>query len=234
VFEEANKKSFPRHFQNKSRLSYYASLFNSLEINSSFYKIPRIQTYTRWREEVPEGFSFTVKLWRGITHVEKYQHTDLVKFMSAISGLGDKKACLLIQYPAGSKTGLQQRGNLLKDIQSLNNGWRLAVEIRNPDWLCDEYYQVLATYEAALVNHDMKNKDMLSVSSPSSFKYLRFHGPEPNYRGSYSEDFILAQAKRIRQWMNKNMDVYVYFNNTLGDALGNLKMLRQMIASSLL
>ena len=231
VFEEPNKKSFPIPFQNKSRLSYYASLFNSLEINSSFYKIPKFQTYSKWRTEVPAGFCFTVKLWQGITHVDRFQDADLVKFMTAIGGLGDKKACILIQFPALSTTLLQERERLLKNIQQLNNGWRLAIEIRNPDWLTSSFYSVLEFYNASLVYHDMKKADMLSLNSPASFRYLRFHGPEGNYKGTYTDHFLLQQAQRIRKWTEQRKDVYVYFNNTLGDALANLKRLRAIIAS---
>lgn len=233
VFEEPNKKSFPILFQNKTRLSYYASLCNSLEINSSFYKIPRFQTYSKWREEVPGGFTFTVKLWQGITHVDRFLDADLVKFMTAIAGLGDKKACILIQYPALSATPLQERERLLKNIHQINNGWRLAIEIRNPGWLQPSFYSVLEKYNACLVYHDMKKADMLSLNSPSSFRYLRFHGPEGNYKGSYTDLFLLQQAQRIRQWTDQKKDVYVYFNNTIGDALGNLKRLQAIIASDL-
>ena len=68
VFLEKNKKEFPTAFQDKRRLTYYASLFNSIEINSSFYKIPRCRTYTNWSEMVPVDFQFTIKLWKGFTH----------------------------------------------------------------------------------------------------------------------------------------------------------------------
>jgi uncharacterized protein YecE (DUF72 family) len=231
VFEEANKKSFPILFQTKPRLSYYASLFNSLEVNSSFYKMPRFQTYAKWSEEVPEDFAFTVKLWQGITHVDKYQDAKLEMFIAAIAGLGDKKGCLLIQYPAMSKTSLRERERLLKHIHQLNSGWALAIEIRNRDWLNTEFYSILEMYNACLVYHDMRKADMLSLNSPSSFRYLRFHGPNGDYKGSYTEDFMLQQAQRIRCWKQQGKNVYVYFNNTIGDAFGNLKTLRRMIAS---
>ena len=103
VFLEKNKKEFPTAFQDKHRLTYYASLFNSIEINSSFYKIPRCRTYANWSEMVPDEFQFTIKLWKGITHRvnSDFSADELEKFMSAINCLNHLKGCLLIQFPGG-------------------------------------------------------------------------------------------------------------------------------------
>ena len=103
VLPVPNKRAFPEAFRHGPRLTYYASLFNSIEINSTFYKIPMPKTCTRWATEVPEHFEFTVKLWRGITHVPglRFEEQDVRRFLNAADGLGDKKGCLLIQLPPG-------------------------------------------------------------------------------------------------------------------------------------
>src|ERR1043165_6254219 len=64
-----NKQSYPPEFREKSRLNYYSSFFNSLEVNSSFYKVPMPATFEKWSEDVPGDFEFSVKLWKEITHV---------------------------------------------------------------------------------------------------------------------------------------------------------------------
>ena len=94
VLPVANKLAFPPAYQDKSRLTYYASLFNSLEVNSSFYKIP-MATIKRWAIEVPEGFKFTFKLFKGITHnkglvfedalVEKFMQVDRITFFKTFT-----------------------------------------------------------------------------------------------------------------------------------------------------
>src|SRR5215216_5931244 len=91
-----NKQTFPKEFQSGSRLHYYGSLFNTLEINSTFYKVPLPTTFKRWSEEVPDNFQFTTKLWRQITHARKleYNLTDIDTFMHAADYLGKKKGCL--------------------------------------------------------------------------------------------------------------------------------------------
>ncbi len=69
VLPVPNKQAFPEAFRRGSRLAYYATLFNSIEVNSSFYRVPMPVTFSKWASEVPAGFRFTVKLWQGITHV---------------------------------------------------------------------------------------------------------------------------------------------------------------------
>ena len=71
VLPVPNKTHYPKAYQDKSRLHYYASIFNSVEINSSFAKVPRAKTVERWADDVPENFRFTFKLWRGITHAKE-------------------------------------------------------------------------------------------------------------------------------------------------------------------
>jgi uncharacterized protein YecE (DUF72 family) len=72
VLSEPNKKHYPEEFHEKSRLFYYSSKFNSIEINSSFYKIPRCQTYSKWSSMVPDDFQFSIKLWKGFTHNKEF------------------------------------------------------------------------------------------------------------------------------------------------------------------
>src|SRR5436189_2941165 len=96
-----NKQSYPAVFQGKSRLNYYSSFFNSLEVNSSFYKVPKPATFEKWSHDVPEDFKFTVKLWKEITHVKelKTNLASIEMFLNAADRLGNKKACLLVQFP---------------------------------------------------------------------------------------------------------------------------------------
>src|ERR1700712_5998440 len=81
------KRSFPAGFENKSRLNYYASIFNSIEVNSSFYKVPMVTTVKKWADDVPPGFQFTFKLWKGITHNKTlvYDPDDIEHFIETIN-----------------------------------------------------------------------------------------------------------------------------------------------------
>src|SRR5690242_6310758 len=96
-----SKYLFPPPFENASRLTYYSSLFNSIEFNSTFYKIPQAATVLRWDSSVPGNFRFTFKLWKGITHNKGllFNKDDVTVFFKAINSVSDKKGCLLIQFP---------------------------------------------------------------------------------------------------------------------------------------
>jgi uncharacterized protein YecE (DUF72 family) len=233
VLAEPNKKSYPAEFQDKSRLCYYASQFNSIEINSSFYKIPRGRTYKNWAEMVPDHFQFTVKLWKGITHERNFSVTEkeLEIFMSAIDCLGEKRGCLLIQFPAKTEMPVSAFVQLLDAIRKLDpeETWRIAVEFRHVRWYDKTISGILNEYRAGLVLHDMPASATYTLNEKAPFVYLRFHGEKGDYRGSYSEPFLKEKAEDIRAWLKRGKDVYAYFNNTIGDAVANVKTLNRLI-----
>src|SRR4051812_3794263 len=101
VVVPGSKKEYPEAFQAGSRLTYYGSLFNTVEVNSSFYKVPLPKTFERWASEVPDDFRFTVKFWKLVTHTKKlaYDEGNIERFMEAADFLGNKKGCLLVQFP---------------------------------------------------------------------------------------------------------------------------------------
>lgn len=235
VLSEPNKTHFPKEFREKPRLVYYASKYNSIEVNSSFYKIPRCQTYRNWSAEVPEDFQFSIKLWKGITHNRSFgfEFQDLVSFFSALDCLGKKKGCLLIQFPAGSTMELAQFGQLLEQLKKMDpdNHWRLAIEFRHPRWYKKQAMQIMKLYDASLVLHDMPNSFVDKLQGTPSFVYLRFHGEKGDYRGTYSDDFLQIKAREIKQWMAQGLDVYAYFNNTIGAASDNVQTLNKLVTS---
>src|ERR1700759_3716537 len=87
------KRDFPPEFADKSRLAFYSHLFNSIEINSSFYKLPQAKTLAKWAGETTEGFRFTFKLWKELTHNKNlaFNAVDIPRFFDAINAVGNKK-----------------------------------------------------------------------------------------------------------------------------------------------
>jgi uncharacterized protein YecE (DUF72 family) len=231
VVQEPNKLHFPLEFQDKHRLIYYASKHNSIEINSSFYKIPLCRTYSSWSDMVPADFQFTIKLWQGITHEETYDLSDLEKFLIAIRCLGNKKGCLLIQFAAKTKMDFSGFDRLLENIRMLDSQeeWRLAVEFRHAQWYVSEIYEILDEFDASLVLHDMPKCIPPELNKKADFVYLRFHGEKGDYRGSYSLSHLQNIANGIREWLEQGKDVYAYFNNTIGDASSNLQTLKDLV-----
>lgn len=229
-----SKESFPAEFRDKSRLNYYASLFNTLEINSTFKKLPKTSTFEKWSQDVADDFQFTIKLWKEITHVKKLniEIANIDLFFEAANHIGNKKGCLLVQFP-GSITVeyLPKVEQVLATLYQLNNEseWRIAIELRSVTWYTDETLDLLNKYGVSIVLHDMPKSKNLEVKTASNFVYLRFHGPKGDYRGSYSYDFLAAHADRISNWLSQGNDVYAYFNNTMGSAYDNAMMLKAMV-----
>lgn len=237
VLPVANKTGFPPEFSEKSRLCYYGHLFNSVEINSSFYKVPMASTVAKWAADVPEGFRFTYKLWREITHVKElaFNDKDVQRFMQVINSATDKKGCLLVQFPPKlDLSAMRQVERLLINIREADpdNEWKVFLEFRKPYWYNDELHDLLEKYYASIVMHD-KAGSPTDFTDPSGDKvYLRFHGPDGNYRGSYSDDFLYEYAQYIRSWIDDDKTVYAYFNNTMGDAVKNLMDLNKYVSQS--
>lgn len=228
------KASFPPAYQEGTRLTYYGSLFNTLEVNSCFYNIPKPQTFAKWATEVPGNFNFTVKLWKGITHLKglDFSPEDIDKFVLAANGVGEKKGCLLVQFPASVKVdSLHKVESILAHLQPARaDGWRLAIELRHSSWYVDTAGQMFQRYGAAIVLHDMPGSaPPFSLAQFSNCIYLRFHGPTGRYDGSYSEVVLQQAAEAIRQWQGEGKEIYVYFNNTVGDAFNNARTLQRYL-----
>lgn len=229
------QSQYPPAFQGKSRLEYFAHLFNSVEINSSFYKLPKVSTVTKWAESVPDKFQFTFKLSKTITHAKglEFNKADVGLFMQTVAHVGAKKGCLLAQFPPSLK--MENFDELQKILQCIANAnkddWKLAIEFRNASWYNDKAYKLLEKYNVSLVIHDVPASATPIIQSAVNFKYLRFHGPEPRYRGSYSNEFLQEYAAHIKAWIKEGKTVYAYFNNTMGDAVGNLQTLNRLVQS---
>ncbi len=229
-----NKEFYPEEFKEKSRLHYYGSLFNSIEINSSFYKMPMASTIAKWAADVPEDFKFTFKLLRDITHAKEliFEPDLLTEFMSRISAVGDKKGTLLVQFPGSIRTtSIRQVEYLFSALkaQVLNHPWEIAVEFRQREWYQEETYELLSQYGLGLVLHDKLSEGGMVMDLDTDYIYLRFHGPAGNYKGSYSTDFLQEYGSYIREWLVQGKVVYSYFNNTMGSAVDNLHTLRNIV-----
>ena len=139
------KYLFPKEHESSSRLKFYSTLFNSLEVNSSFYKLHRAKTYESWSSQVGDDFRFTFKVWKQITHNKnmQFEQHDIVNFMRSLDLVGNKKGCLLIQFPPSTgKENFNQLNYLLDSIRNEKSSheWKLAVEFRNSSWYKEDVY----------------------------------------------------------------------------------------------
>jgi uncharacterized protein YecE (DUF72 family) len=221
-----NKESFPPDYRDKSRLNYYASLLNSVEVNSTFYKLPLPRTVEKWVNDVPDDFRFTFKLSKTVTHAKELQYDpeDIRRFLEVVSMAGNKKGCILVQFPGSVKVSFFQRVKQILDDMigtGLMEGWHLAVEFRDSSWYRDRVYEMLEHYRASVVMQDMPKSFTPLIDMEREFIYLRFHGELGNYRGGYSNDFLREHAANIQDWLDEGLPVFAYFNNTMGEAVHN-------------
>ncbi|HSX84579.1 MAG TPA: DUF72 domain-containing protein [Cellvibrio sp.] len=229
-----NKTSFPEQFRSGTRLQYYSSIFNSLEVNSSFYKLPQAKTFAKWTKEVADNFHFSVKLPQLISHAKQlnFEPADIDDFMFTTRELNKHKGALLIQFPASITVDYSEKIlGILHHLNALQTGpfWQLAVEVRHRSFYTNDFYAALRQYQASLVFHDMPNSKTPMDQTATEFIYLRFHGPSGNYTGTYDDKTIEAYARWIWQWRNEGKAIYVYFNNTIGDAYNNALTLQKML-----
>ena len=226
------QRDFPPEHSDKSRLAYYALSLNSIEINSSFYKLPRAATVANWTTMVPADFRFTFKLWKEITHQKQlvFNPDAVEKFFEVIGHVGDKKGCVLMQFPPSVKVDLlPQFEQLLIAVTEINKGWNIAVEFRHPSWYQETVYELLISYKAGLVYHDKTGCATPLIEPTGNFVYQRFHGPGGDYKGSYDDGFLYEYSLYIQEWRQDGKTVFVYFNNTAGDALKNLNLLKRYV-----
>lgn len=227
------RSQYPPEYQGKSRLQYYASLFNSVEVNSIFYKLPRTSTVANWRESTPDDFRFTFKVSKTITHVKElnFSNEDVKAFVNTVEEIGHKKGCLLAQFPPSLKIDrINELQNLLEAVgEATNDSWRIAMEFRNTSWYEREVYELLNEFNVTLVMQDIPASATPLSSLIGDSVYLRFHGPEPRYRGDYSDDHLRKYASMIQNWMKDGKTVFAYFNNTMGSAVKNLQTLNAFV-----
>jgi uncharacterized protein YecE (DUF72 family) len=228
------KYQYPEEFQKTSRLTYYSTFFNSIEVNSSFYKIPMKSTVEKWSDSVFENFRFTFKLFKEVTHIKNLEFDPLYvdQFIHTISRIGIKKGCLLVQFPPSlTSAHISQLDKLLATIKNTDaaNVWNVAVEFRNKGWYNEDLYDLLDAYNATLVQHDIPASATPLRHMSCEIVYVRFHGPTGNYRGSYTEEFLYEYATYVTEWLRAGKTVYVYFNNTAGDAFNNAIALKKYV-----
>jgi uncharacterized protein YecE (DUF72 family) len=194
-------------------LEYYASHFDTVEINNSFYRLPTAATFATWRDRVPPGFVYAVKASRYITHLKKLKDPadPLERLFSRAVKLRGTLGPVLYQLPPGWPLNL---GRLRKFLGALPKRRRHAVEFRDPSWYVEEVFASLRDHRVAMCVHDMADLSSgLKMVGP--FVYARFHGPS-KYRGAYSEERLQECAAWCAARLNEGIRVYAYFNNDIG------------------
>lgn len=199
---------YPSDLPKKDWFSYYAARFNSVEINSTFYNLPKKETMKKWRQEFPDNFYYVLKFSRYGSHIKRLKDPEstIGKFWDVASHLGDSLAAVLVQLPPKWKPVPERLNEFLRQLPK---DTRWALEFRDERWLSEEVFDILRKYNVALCVHDMLADHPQVLTS--DWIYLRFHGE--NYAGSYTEEELQIVAENIQGYFALNKDVMCFFNN---------------------
>jgi uncharacterized protein YecE (DUF72 family) len=225
---------YPKNVRREGLLTFYAQHFNTVEINSSFYHIPRERSVANWYKAVPEHFIFSVKASRLLTHNPEFEFEKetIDRFFKSLSSLTNSpiKHIVLFQLPYSLEKNLFQ---LTKLLESLPQTFRYAFEFRHQTWCERDVYELLQKYNSAIVLSDSPKKingeriwPYMDIQT-ADFCYIRFHGSQELYASSYTDEELEYYAKLIRSKVNSGISVYAYFNNDVkGQAIENARRLK--------
>ncbi|MGI8434626.1 MAG: DUF72 domain-containing protein [Nocardioidaceae bacterium] len=233
---------YPRGLVHRRELGYAAARLNSIEINGSFYSLQRPTSYLSWREQTPDGFVFTIKGGRFITHLKKLAgvETALANFFaSGVLALGPKLGPILWQLPpmlgydeqrlaaffdllprstAAAAALASAHDDKVPDGRALltterDMPLRHALEVRHHSFAAPEVADVLRRHEIALVVSDTAGKWPFLQEETSDFMYVRLHGSEVLYTSGYTPQALDRWTVKVATWRDHGLDTYVYFDN---------------------
>jgi uncharacterized protein YecE (DUF72 family) len=234
LYPHWRRRFYPPGLPARAWLPFYAQHFATVELNSPFYRLPARHAFQAWRTAVPDDFVFAVKASRYLTHLKRLRdaRAPLDRLLRRVRPLGPTLGPLLFQLPPQFHADAARLGRFLQVLERQRHipGLRAVLEVRHASWLVPETFERLREAGVALCLHDARVQPVVAPVT-ADFVYLRRHGPGARYRGSYPETMLRADARRIRGWLARGHDVYVYFNNDGGGAaVRNARRLGHLLA----
>jgi uncharacterized protein YecE (DUF72 family) len=203
---------YPKGLGQPRWLQRYAEVFDTVEVNSTFYRLARPDAVRRWVEQTPEDFLFTIKGSRYLTHIKRLRDMDqgVSRFYESIEPLArsPKMGPVLWQLPEN----FHRDDDVLRNaLQGLPDG-RHCFEFRHESWFKPEVYELLRAHDVALVIGDHPARPFQTYEMTADFTFVRFHWGKRGRRGNYSRTELDAWAERIAEW-SRQRTVFAYFNN---------------------
>jgi uncharacterized protein YecE (DUF72 family) len=220
---------YPHGLAQNKWFTFYCEHFNTLELNVTFYRFPRLSFLKTWYDRSPREFRFAVKAPRVITHYKKFSGTEnmIADFYGTVAeGLKDKVGCILFQLPPRS-TYTHER--LQKIIASLDNSFNNALEFRHESWWNAEVYSELAKHKITFcgMSHPLLPREIIRNTR---ILYYRMHGVPQLYRSSYKKSTLKKIINEIEA-SGKIKKAFIYFNNDVdASAIKNAKEMIKMVS----
>jgi uncharacterized protein YecE (DUF72 family) len=236
---------YPEDIQKGEMLRCYASHFNTVEVNSSYYAIPSPSMFERMCEKTPESFDFVVKAFKDLTHSPDVDLSVFGRFVSALSPLVARRrlGCVLVQYPWSFRKS-KENGDRLRQLREEFGEIPLVVEFRNFTWVGEETFDLLREEKLGFCCVDeprLKGLMPRVAATTAGIGYVRFHGRNADKWWNHNEaweryDYLYTQ-KELEEWIPKVQQIasaadrtYLFFNNHYhGKAAQNAQMFAQML-----
>ncbi|MGN6269712.1 MAG: DUF72 domain-containing protein [Sphingomonas sp.] len=223
---------YPEKHAVKRWFAYYAEHFDTVEINNSFYRLPRAETFDAWRKQAPPGFCYAVKANRFLTQAKKLKDCEepLQRMMPPFRHLGETLGPILYQLPPRFRINLERLESFLQIVpRDVTN----VFEFRDKSWYVPETLALLDRYGASFCAHDMPGSASPREAA-GPIAYVRFHGGEGKYWGRYSDEALLGWTDWMVAQARGGRSVWAYFNNdaeahAIHDALTLKAMVRQAL-----
>jgi uncharacterized protein YecE (DUF72 family) len=221
---------YPAELPQRRWFEYYAGLFDTVEVNNTFYRLPPPTTVEQWAAQAPAGFTYALKLGQFGSHRMKLRDAAswLPNHLDRVERLGPALGPTLVQLPPRWKRDV---GRLDEFLTVAPSSMRWAIEIRESSWLHDDVFELLRRHGCALCIHDMLPNHPWELTT--DWSYVRFHGPEAlvrRYQGRYGGRRLWRSAQRMQTWIDEGCDVYAYFNNDWsGDSVSDATWLKDRL-----
>ena len=232
-YKEWKEAFYPKGLPQRKWFDYYCTHFNTLELNVTFYRFPQVSFLENWYQKSPEGFIFSIKAPRLITHYKKFNDTRQLLddfYGTAREGLKDKLGPVLFQFPAQVK---YEEALLQRIIEQLDNAFTNVLEFRDTGWWREDVYRLLAAHNIVFCGMSHPSlPDQAIVNTATA--YYRFHGVPTLYYSEYPVPFLDRIYQEIES-CSTIKTAYLYFNNTAAlAAIHNAGYLRDRLAPSVL
>ncbi len=257
VYSHWQRIFYPESLPSKDKLKYFSRHFKTVEINYSFYHLPRPSTYQNWHKQTPTDFVFAVKVSRFITHIKRLKGVGSYwqQFIENALNLKEKLGPILFQLPPSFKLTPENIRRLEDFLRLITKGYRplqkqknlqrsdlcrFAFEFRHKSWcgregntsvsyrINEKIYKLLKKYNVAWVIADSPSYPKAEALT-ANFVYIRMHGSKLLFSSKYTKKELSSLAEKIKKWLKQKLDIYCYFNNDFhGYAIENAKELSRL------
>jgi len=219
---------YPRELRQRDWFGFYAERFSTVEINNTFYRLPKEAAWRQWDRQAASDFHYAVKGSRYITHIKRLRDCEepLETFTGRARLLGEHLGPVLWQLPPQLRRDLDR---LEAFLSLLPRDQRHVFEFRRRDWFERETFVTLRRYNVAFCTYQ-RGREETPLEATTDIAYVRFHGSARGKGGRYSDRELADWASRLRSLPEDVRDVYVYFNNdAYGNAIDNAETLRGLL-----